>query len=268
MARKLWDAVGRPNLHIKIPATAQALPAITAVVAEGISVNVTLIFGLDRYRDVMWAYLDGLELARAAGRDLSRIASVASFFISRVDAAVDAELERIGTDEALSLRGTAAIANARMAFAAFEEVTTGRRWADLAFDDATAQRPLWASTGVKNPDYPDTLYVTELVTSGTVNTMPSTTLEAMGDHGKVLGDTVRTRYNSVADVIGGLNRIGVSLDAITEQLEQDGLAKFEASWAELTATVAAELGKAALHARTSSDDTQRPGRMWEPPVSG
>lgn len=241
MARRLWQAVDRPNLHIKIPATREALPAITAVVAEGISVNVTLIFSLDRYREVMNAYVEGLNMARAAGRDLSCIASVASFFISRVDGAVDAQLADIGTTAALSLRGRAAIANARLAHAAFEEVFTGRAWTQLAVDGAHKQRPLWASTGVKNPAYPDTMYVTELVTAGTVNTMPSTILEAMADHGVLAGDTVRTQYGAVADVMAGLADVGVDLDVLTEQLEREGLDKFEASWAELTDTVATEL---------------------------
>ncbi len=190
-AIELWKIVDRPNLLIKIPATEAGLPAITAVLAEGISVNVTLIFSVERYRLVMDAYLAGLEAAEKAGHDLSTIHSVASFFVSRVDTEIDKRLEKIGTDEALALRGKAGVANARLAYAAYEEVFVGgKRFLPLAEAGAWVQRPLWASTGVKNPDYSDTLYVTELVAPNTVNTMPEKTLDAVADHGVVTGDTI------------------------------------------------------------------------------
>ena len=190
-AIELWKIVDRPNLLIKIPATLAGLPAITAVIAEGISVNVTLIFSVERHRAVMDAYLAGLEAAKEAGHDLSKIHSVASFFVSRVDTEIDKRLEKIGSDEALALRGQAGVANARLAYAAYEEVFVGGdRFAALKADGARVQRPLWASTGVKNPDYSDTLYVTELVAPNTVNTMPEKTMDAVADHGVITGDTV------------------------------------------------------------------------------
>ena len=188
-AIELWKIVDRPNLLIKIPATLAGLPAITAVIAEGISVNVTLIFSVERHRAVMDAYLTGLEKAREAGHDLSKIHSVASFFVSRVDTEIDARLEKLG-GSALGLRGKAGVANARLAYAAYEQVFGGPQFANLKAEGARVQRPLWASTGVKNPDYPDTLYVTELVAANTVNTMPEKTLEAVADHGEITGDTI------------------------------------------------------------------------------
>src|SRR6202171_2548167 len=184
-AVELWKIVDRPNLLIKIPATLAGLPAITAVIAEGISVNVTLIFSVERHRAVMDAYLAGLEAAKEAGHDISRIHSVASFFVSRVDTEIDKRLEKIGNDEALALRGQAGVANARLAYAAYEEVFVGgARYEPLKADGARVQRPLWASTGVKNPDYSDTLYVTELLAPDTVNTMPEKTVEAVAGHGE------------------------------------------------------------------------------------
>jgi transaldolase len=183
-ARALWRKVDRPNLLIKIPATTEGLPAITDTLGEGISVNVTLIFGLERYEQVMEAYLEGLEQARNRGVDLSTLHSVASFFVSRVDTEVDSRLEKVGTDEAMGLRGKAAVANARLAYERFEKVFASERFAALADAGARPQRPLWASTGVKNPDYPDTLYVADLVTAGTVNTMPEKTMEAFAAHGE------------------------------------------------------------------------------------
>jgi transaldolase len=241
MAARLRKAVDRDNLYIKIPATTEALTAITQVIGEGISVNVTLIFALDRYRAVMDAYLDGLEQAAAAGRDLAGIRSVASFFVSRVDSEVDARLDQLGTSEAAGLKGKAAIANARLAYQAYEEVVTSERWLDLARRGARPQRPLWASTGVKNPAYPDTMYVTELVAPGTVNTMPGPTLEAVFDHGQVTGDTIRGRYDHARQVFQQLATVGIDFHDVTGQLEREGLAKFEKSWSELNATVAAEL---------------------------
>lgn len=238
MARRLWAAVDRPNLYIKIPATAAGLPAIAAATAEGINVNVTLIFGLDRYRGVLAAYAEGLERAQAAGRDIHAIDSVASFFVSRVDTAVDARLDQIGTSEAAALRGTAAIANARLAYQVYEDFTAGRRWQSLAAAGARTQRPLWASTGVKDPEYPDTRYVDELVVAGVVNTMPGKTLEAVADHAVVTGDTVRPRYADAQDKLDRLAAVGVDLDEVTAELEEQGVGKFEASWDELVASVA------------------------------
>ncbi|ANC30299.1 transaldolase [Isoptericola dokdonensis] len=235
-AERLWATVDRPNVMIKIPATVEGLPAITAALAQGISVNVTLIFSIERYRAVMDAFVTGLEQARAAGHDLAPIGSVASFFVSRVDAAVDAALTDVGTPEALALRGRAAIANARLAHAAYAEVFASDRWQALAAAGAHPQRPLWASTGVKNPDYPDTLYVTELVAPGVVNTMPQGTLDAVADHGEITGDTVTGRGEEAAATLAAVEAQGVSLDEVTAQLEAEGVTKFEVSWDELLTT--------------------------------
>jgi transaldolase len=241
MARLLWATVNRPNLYIKIPAAEEGLPAVTEAVSQGISVNVTLIFSLDRYRAVMDAYLLGLERAHAAGRDLASIRSVASFFVSRVDTEVDARLDRLGTPEAARLKGAAAIANARLAYQAYVELTATDRWQRLARLGARPQRPLWASTGVKDPAYPDTMYVAGLIARGTVNTMPGATLEAFADHGQVAGDTVTGGYAASRHVMDQLAAVGIDFDDVTRNLERDGLAKFEKSWGELGATVAAEL---------------------------
>ena len=240
-AQSLWKAVDRSNVLIKIPATQAGLPAITAAIAQGISVNVTLIFSLDRYRAVMEAYLDGLEQARDAGLDLSRIQSVASFFVSRVDSEVDKRLEAIGSDEALALRGKAAVANARLAYAAFEEVMGSDRWQGLAAAGAHAQRPLWASTGVKNPDYADTLYVTDLVVADTVNTMPEKTMDAFGDHGEVQGDQVTGRAAEAQEVFDRLAAVGVDFADVLVALETEGVDKFVASWGELVETVRGQM---------------------------
>jgi transaldolase len=243
-ALDLWKAVDRPNLMVKIPATEQGLPAITRAIAEGVSVNVTLIFSVERHRAVMAAYLDGLEQAAANGQELARIASVASFFVSRVDTEIDKRLEAIGTDEALALRGKAAVANSRLAYAAFEETFVGARWDNLANLGARAQRPLWASTGVKNPDYPDTLYVTELVVAGTVNTMPEKTMEAFADHGEVHGDRVTGTAAAAREVFDALARVGIDLTDVFLTLENEGVEKFDASWAELGETVKGQLDAA------------------------
>ena len=247
-ARVLAEAVDRPNLLIKIPATVEGLPAISSVLAEGISVNVTLIFGLDRYRAVMSAFLIGLEQAREAGLDLSTIHSVASFFVSRLDTEVDNRLDEIGTDEARSLKGKAAVANARLAYQAYEEVFSTPRWQTLAADGARPQRPLWASTGVKNPDYPDTLYVTELAAPGTVNTMPEKTLDAVIDHGGLDASASfagqSARYAEASKVLDDLELLGISYTEVTDLLEREGVEKFAASWDQLLAGVATELEKA------------------------
>ena len=239
LANRLWERVSRPNLLIKIPATLEGLPAITATIAEGISVNVTLIFSLERYRGVMDAYLTGLEQADAAGRDLSTIHSVASFFVSRVDTEVDKRLP-----EDSPLRGTAALANARLAYEAYEDIFGSDRFEALKAKGANAQRPLWASTGVKDPNLPDTLYVTELVVDNTVNTMPEKTLQAVADHGEIVGDRVHGTYEESRDAIAALEREGISYDEVVKLLEDEGLEKFETSWNELLETVAAELDKA------------------------
>jgi transaldolase len=240
-ALDLWKAVDRPNLLVKIPATEAGLPAITLALAEGVSVNVTLIFSVERYRAVMGAFLDGLEQAAANGHPLAGIASVASFFVSRVDTEIDKRLEKIGTDEALALRGKAGIANSRLAYAAFQEVFSGERWEALKAKGAKAQRPLWASTGVKNPEYPDTMYVTELVVADTVNTMPEKTLLAFADHGEVHGDRVTGRAAEAQEVFDALERVGVDLTDVFLVLEDEGVDKFEKSWAELAETVAGQL---------------------------
>jgi transaldolase len=237
----LWWLVDRPNLMVKIPATVEGLPAITQVLGAGISVNVTLIFSGERYEQVMNAYLDGLERARAGGHDLSRIGSVASFFISRVDSEVDARLDKIGTDEASALRGKAAIATARLAYQRYEQVFTGERWDRLEALDARPQRPLWASTGVKDPAYDDTRYVVELVAPGVVNTMPEPTLKAVADHGVIRGDTIRRLYAESQQVMDDLVKVGVDLDDVFAALETDGVSRFQASWQELQADVAEAL---------------------------
>ncbi|MCK0115755.1 transaldolase [Isoptericola sp. S6320L] len=235
-ARRLWTTVDRPNLMIKIPATVEGLPAITETIAAGFSVNVTLIFSIDRYRQVMDAFLTGLERARAQGHDLGPIGSVASFFVSRVDAAVDSALTDVGTDEALALRGKAAIANARLAYAAYQEVFASERWQTLAAAGAQPQRPLWASTGVKDPAYPDTLYVTELVAPGVVNTMPEATLDAFADHGEISGDTVSGTAEQALATLAAVESQGISMTEVTARLEAEGVSKFEKSWDELLTT--------------------------------
>ncbi|BDD76185.1 transaldolase [Streptomyces violaceoruber] len=240
-ARQLSWLVDRPNVMIKIPATKAGLPAITEVIGAGISVNVTLIFSLERYREVMDAYLAGLEKAQAAGIDLAGIHSVASFFVSRVDSEIDKRLSLLGTEEALGLRGRAALANARLAYEAYENVFAGDRFTALAGARANAQRPLWASTGVKDPAFRDTLYVEELVAPGTVNTMPEATLDAAADHGDVRGDTVTGGYAQARADLAAVERLGVSYDEVVEQLEQEGVAKFEAAWQELLAAVTKSL---------------------------
>jgi transaldolase len=243
-AKRLWETVDRPNTLIKIPATLAGVPAIDTVLAEAISVNVTLIFALERYRAVMDSYLSGLEKAAANGKDLSTIHSVASFFVSRVDSEVDKRLDAIGTPEAEALKGKAALANARLAYEAYEEVFASERFAALEAKGANRQRPLWASTGVKDPSLPDTLYVTELVVEGTVNTMPEKTLDAVADHGEIAGDTVHGSYEGARDVMRALADLGISYDEVVATLEEEGVDKFEKSWSELVEGVESELGKA------------------------
>jgi transaldolase len=248
-AIELWKIVDRPNLFIKIPAMKEGLPAITSVLAEGISVNVTLIFSVERHRAVMDAYLAGLENAKKAGHDLSKIHSVASFFVSRVDTEIDKRLEKIasdsGKDTALALRGKAGVANARLAYAAYEEVFVGgSRYEALKGDGARVQRPLWASTGVKNPDYSDTLYVTELVAPNTVNTMPEKTIDAVADHGVITGDTVTGAAAGAQQVFDELAGVGVDLPDVFKLLEDEGVEKFEKSWLELLEATQGQLDAA------------------------
>ncbi|HEY3867296.1 MAG TPA: transaldolase [Actinocrinis sp.] len=244
-AEQLWWLVDRPNIFIKIPATREGLPAITATLARGISVNVTLIFSIQRYREVMDAFLDGLEQAYANGHDLAAMASVASFFVSRVDTEVDKRLKKIGTPEAAALLGQAAVANARLAYEAYEQVVGTDRWKALAAKGAKPQRPLWASTGVKDPAYKDTLYVDDLVVSGVVNTMPEATLDAEADHGDPSDDAVHGTYDHAREVIAKLEGLGISYDDVVQVLEDEGVEKFDASWGELLTAVKDELEKEA-----------------------
>jgi transaldolase len=251
-AKTLWWLVDRPNLYIKIPATEAGLPAITATLAAGISVNVTLIFSLERYRAVMDAFLTGIEQAKANGHDLTQIGSVASFFVSRVDSEIDKRLDKIGSDEAKALKGRAAIANAQLAYQAYAEVFASDRWQALADAGAHPQRPLWASTGTKNPDYKDTIYVEELIAPGTVNTMPESVIKAFSDHGETRGDTVTGSYAAAQKVMDDIAEIGVDLDDVFRVLEDEGVEKFEASWAELVEDVEKSLKAAATGASSPS----------------
>jgi transaldolase len=240
-AKQLWWLVDRPNMYIKIPATEAGIPAITATLAEGVSVNVTLIFSLQRYAEVIDAFMAGLEQAAANGHDISTIASVASFFVSRVDTEVDKRLAKIGTPEAQALKGKAAIANARLAYELYEQKLDTDRWRALAAKGAKVQRPLWASTSTKDPSLPDTLYVVELVAADTVNTMPEATLRATADHAVLRGDTVHGTYEESRAVFASLEALGISYDDVVQVLEDEGVSKFEASWNELLASIKNEL---------------------------
>jgi transaldolase len=239
-ARALWWLVDRPNLFIKIPAARQGLPAIAACLAEGISINVTLIFSLQRYDAVMDAFLDGMERARQAGHDLSLIGSVASFFVSRVDTEIDPRLDKIGT-EAAGLRGRAAIANARLAYQHYEQVFSAPRWAALQAAGARPQRPLWASTSVKDPAYPDTRYVVDLVAPGVVNTMPEATLRLVADHGQVPADSIHGHYEESEQLFGQLRGLGIDYDDVVQKLEDDGVAAFDSAWERLGEQLATTL---------------------------
>jgi transaldolase len=240
-AKALYAAVGRENVMIKIPATIPGLSAITQVLAAGISVNVTLIFSLDRYRQVIDAYQSGISQAKANGHDLSKIHSVASFFVSRVDTEIDKRLEKIGTPEALNLKSKAALANARLAYEVFEKQFTTSPWASLEADGANRQRPLMASTGVKDPNLPDTLYITELVAPELVNTMPEKTMEAVFDHGVITGNTITGNYEDARSALDSIEALGISYDQVVALLEQEGVDKFIVSWNELVATVSSAL---------------------------
>ncbi len=232
-ARSLWWTVDRPNLFVKIPAAKQGLEAISACLAEGISINVTLIFSLARYAQVVDAFFTGLERARQRGHDLSRIASVASFFVSRVDTEVDGRLDKLGTPQAAALRGKAAIANARLAYRDYEQAFASERWDALRRAGARPQRPLWASTGVKDPAYEDTRYVVDLVAPGVINTMPEATLEAVAEHGRVPRDSVHGTYEQAQRVLDELAGLGIDYDDVVQTLEDEGVAKFDASWDHL-----------------------------------
>jgi len=240
-AKGLWWLVDRPNALIKIPATAAGLPSITGATAAGVSVNVTLIFGLDRYEEVMDAYLTGLEQAKAAGIDLSTIRSVASFFVSRVDTEIDKRLDKLGTEEAKALRGNAGIANARLAYERYEKVVSSDRWQALKAAGANEQRPLWASTGVKDPAYDDTMYVVELVAPNTVNTMPEATLNAVAEHGVIRGNTIAGTYDESRQVIDDLAALGIGYEDVVQLLEDEGVQKFEDSYAQLEDSVKGQL---------------------------
>ncbi len=240
-AKQLWWLVDRPNLFIKIPATAAGIPAITETLAEGISVNVTLIFSLERYGEVIEAFMAGLERAAENGHDISRIGSVASFFVSRVDSEVDKRLDKIAAPEARALRGKAAIANARLAYELYEQKLDTPRWAALKAKGAKVQRPLWASTSTKDPAYPDTMYVVDLVVKDTVNTMPEATLHATADHGALRGDTVHGTYDESRKVFADLEALGIGYDDVVQVLEDEGVSKFEVSWGELLQTITNEI---------------------------
>ena len=242
MARELYERVDRENVMIKIPATQEGLRPIAETLAAGISVNVTLIFSLTRYREVINAYMLGLEQALENGKDLSTIHSVASFFVSRVDTEIDGRLEAIGGD-AVQLKGKAGLANARLAYEVFEEMFSSERWARLQAHGANVQRPLWASTGVKDPALPDTLYVTGLVAPNTVNTMPEATLNAVADHGEITGNTIVPNYSESNEVLDAISA-HVSYPEVVEKLEVEGLSKFDVSWEELLQTVREALEQA------------------------
>ncbi|MPZ63135.1 MAG: transaldolase [Propionibacteriales bacterium] len=244
-AKALWWMVNRPNLMVKIPATEAGLPAITETLAAGISVNVTLIFALDRYDQVVDAFMSGLEKAQANDHDLATIESVASFFVSRVDTEVDKRLDALGTPEAKAMRSKAAIANARLAYERFEAAFATDRWKALGAAGARPQRTLWASTSVKDPNLPDSMYVTELVAENVVNTMPEPTIEATGDHAEITGDTVRPGYADARKVLNDLAGLGVSYDDVVQVLEAEGVQKFADSWEDLLRTVSTALDEAA-----------------------
>lgn len=236
-AKALWWMVDRPNTLIKIPGIAEGLPAITEVLGEGISVNVTLIFSSDAYIKVMDAWLAGLEKAKENGHDLSKIQSVASFFVSRVDTEVDKRLEAIGTPEATELIGKAAIANARLAYGEYEKMIASDRWKALEAAGAMPQRPLWASTGVKDPKFDDTRYVVDLVTEGVVNTMPEATMKAVADHGEIVGDTIKPNVADAQQVFTDLAAVGIDMPDVYSVLETEGVDKFIVAWEELLATI-------------------------------
>jgi transaldolase len=238
-ARALWWAVDRPNAYIKIPATSEGVPAIAQCLSEGISINVTLIFSLERYGEVIDAFFTGLE--QAGDRDLAGITSVASFFVSRMDTEVDRRLDKIGTPEATALRGQTAIANARLAYELYEQHFSSDRWTALAARGARPQKPLWASTSTKDASFRDTMYIEELVAPGTVNTMPEPTLHAVADHGQLRGDTIRGTYDQARKVLADMEALGISYDDVMRVLETEAVEKFAASWHEMLASIKGQL---------------------------
>lgn len=240
-ARQLWSEVARENLFIKVPATKAGLPAISTLISEGISINVTLIFSLERYRQVVLAYLEGLERRLASGKALTGIQSVASFFVSRVDSAIDPVLDGLSTPEAKVLRGRAAVANARLAYQIFEEITASDRFQRLANAGGAPQRPLWASTGVKDKTYDPAKYVVELIAPDTVNTMPEPTIHAAGAFAGVIGNSIAGTYAEADSVINALSELGISYEEVVGELERDGIAKFIDAWEALIATISAQL---------------------------
>ena len=240
-AKELYTKVNRENVMIKIPATKAGLAAITEVIASGISVNVTLIFSLQRYREVIAAFMAGVALARAAGQDISKIHSVASFFVSRVDTEIDKRLGEVGTADANTMKSKAALANARLAYEVFEQEFRNEDWLELEKMGANKQRPLMASTGVKDPALPDTLYVTELVAPMLVNTMPEKTMEAVFDHGVVPTDSIHGKYEEAKLILHTINAMGISYDEVTQKLEDEGVEKFVISWNELLESVSKAL---------------------------
>ena len=255
-ARVLWQLVDRPNSYIKIPATKASIPAVTACLAEGISVNVTLIISLTRYDDVVDAFLDGLLAAHRAGHDVSRIGSVASFFVSRVDTEIDRRLDDIGTPAAAALRGAAGVANARIAYSRYERMIASSRWSALAALGARPQRLLWASTSMKDPAYPDTRYVVDLVAPGVINTMPEKVLRAVADHGEVPADSIRAHYASAERVLVGLAAVGVDYQDVVQTLEDQAVAVFTASWDRLSEQLNAAMHDAAHNAGRNVENAQ------------
>jgi transaldolase len=251
-ARRLWKSVGRPNLMIKVPGTDAGLPVIEQLLFEGMNVNITLLFSVANHEQVMEAFLRGLERRMEAGQPLERVASVASFFVSRVDSAIDAQLDKLAdaaTDDAakeraLGLRGKAAVANAKLAYRRFQEIFSGERWERLAAAGAQVQRPLWASTSTKNPDYRDVIYVEELIGAHTVNTMPLATVEAFADHGVAASRVDQDVDQAVAD-IAALRELGIDLDQVTDQLQREGVEKFATSFRDLLQSVDAKLARVA-----------------------
>lgn len=241
-AHSLWNRIGEPNLFVKIPGTAEGIPAIRQCLADGLNINVTLLFSLSRYEEVIDAYLDALEARVKAGQPVDRLASVASFFVSRVDTEVDRRLDAIGTEGALALRGKAAVANAQLAYELFLSRFRGPRWDALASAGARVQRPLWASTSTKDPNYPDTLYVDTLIGPDTVNTMPEKTLADFEDHG-VLGRTVDADLDGARRILEELASVGVDLDDVTRQLEDEGVAAFSKSYDELVTSLETKAGE-------------------------
>jgi len=240
-AKELFAKVNRENVMIKIPAAKAGLAAITEVISVGISVSVTLIFSLQRYREVIGAYIAGIQLAKEKGLDLSKIHSVASFFVSRVDTEIDKRLNNVGTEQALSLRSKAALANARLAYRVFEEEFDVAAWAELESSGANKQRPLMASTGVKDPELSDTLYVTELVAPMLVNTMPEKTMEAVFDHGIVPNNSITEHYSESEAIIAAVESLGISIHEVTDLLEKEGVEKFVISWNELVESISKAL---------------------------